>query len=1049
MRGRVKGGLAGLVMATLVTAKLALPAAAQELTCNASQLFYSNAEYMALTSDTEKRAFAARTATQLWGPVTGEIAKMGGVFGMGQGLGALAIEVTGGNTAIEKAMTLSADSLARHLKGRTYTVGRVRNVLRTMQTGAPPGAGLATAFTAIGVVTDVVNVINHALNTMNGGEREDRAKAAQAALSLSRTGLGAGWGGAMGPMMAMAGFLDYSINAFGTKAYAEYDAYWYNGYKGFHNETQNHTAARWLEIYEAEGRRGIRARLDTFWDDPVYNAATYQDARTIAGDALAGAEFREEFARRYMIEVIEPKIAAAFEQRARQTMYAAMDDFEAQCETALEEARALAAAQALLDALDEGVSAAEVYDAVLEGDMDRLNGYIDAGFDPNNPADYDPGDDDLRFMYLIGAKMVEKPQMKAGVRRLVAAGAVTNITDSDHPGPVVLAVRQNNARAARALIDLGYPVDHVWDNGQTLVAEAARLGMRDVVAALLDRGVDPDGAGGEGAALLHAAAEGHAGIVTDLLARGSDVNVTTHQGATGLHLAARDGHGDIVRILIEAGADTGMTIGSRTAAEVARDEGHLEIARYLDELDAGPPGLTARVSRLVPPGQTGEVVLMMDGGWQRPLTISVRADAPHLIDIQAEGLDESHVTRSMIPEEKGRLYLEVWFDALSEGSTDLTITVSDASGHAETVTHNVMIGDGYSTYRGRLIEAARGYDPQAIRDVISDINEMDAALDNDPSWLSQVFREDCVRGSAQDCQAYLGSFIAFHVAGTSDEALLDFMLEWGADANYAASGGDTILVNASASGNWGQVAQLLAAGADPNAMRANGATPLLYAVGAGQTGLVREMLDLGADPNAGSVTSGMTPLHHAAANNSIGIIDLLLGAGAEIYYDDDDRVPGWFSYWEHDNLGLALTLGYHEAQDYEDRANEPEITSGQDPVIIDDEGEIETWADPVIIHDEGNFETSESVIIHDVPDDKNNSEVCRPNGVITKKRSGTRGFDVRLDGPCGQYTAKSTYCGVTVYVFSHSDGIKDALPSHYYNGTIYVKSASGEVLSSC
>lgn len=45
----------------------------------------------------------------------------------------------------------------------------------------------------------------------------------------------------------------------------------------------------------------------------------------------------------------------------------------------------------------------------------------------------------------------------------------------------------------------------------------------------------------------------------------------------------------------------------------------------------------------------------------------------------------------------------------------------------------------------------------------------------------------------------------------------------------------------------------------------------------------------------------------------------MLSAGAGIQSDNEGRQPGSISYWAHDDLQLALRLGYGEAREYEER----------------------------------------------------------------------------------------------------------------------------------
>lgn len=573
------------------------------------------------------------------------------------------------------------------------------------------------------------------------------------------------------------------------------------------------------------------------------------------------------------------------------------------------------------------ISSDDVFDALLAGDAAKVRDYVLAGFNANEPPDYDPGVEQMPLMYFFGIEMIENPQMQSGILQLIQGGAKTKVNWAGVPSPVVFAVRKENARAAFALIHLGYPVDFVFANGRSLLAEAARLGMTEVVTAILDRGIDPDFAGQQESPALHyAATHGHTEIVQALIDARADLDVTTDQGATALHLAARAGHQKIVRMLIEAGADIEAMIGGATAAQLARNHDQIAVAEYLDGLaeTLAVGSVIASVPELLMPDTGERFGLTMDGHWQRPLTFSVETVPAGRVTVE-QGFTDDRVYDSGAPDDK-RLYIDSYIHAgMTEGPATLRIRVSDAAGQSATVEEIIHVGQSAGRYRALLVEAAKAFDTQQIRRTISEISELDRTLGNDPTWMSEIMRYGCVRGIHPNCDARLSGFLAYHIAATDDSALLDWALEWGADPDYRSSSGAPILFNAARAGKWDNVAKLLAAGANPNATGSNGGSVLLYAVGDNQTAIVNTLLTAGADPNLGSVSEGMTPLHHAAANNNREIIGLLRNAGALITEDAEGHTPGWFSYWGYRDLQLALSLGYDEAQGYEDRATEPEF----------------------------------------------------------------------------------------------------------------------------
>ena len=88
------------------------------------------------------------------------------------------------------------------------------------------------------------------------------------------------------------------------------------------------------------------------------------------------------------------------------------------------------------------------------------------------------------------------------------------------------------------------------------VADAAQLGDRDAVKALLKQAADVNAAQGDGMTALHwAALNGDVKTAAALLTAKANVEVVTRMGGyTPLHLAALRGHGDIVVRLLASGA---------------------------------------------------------------------------------------------------------------------------------------------------------------------------------------------------------------------------------------------------------------------------------------------------------------------------------------------------------------------------------------------------------------------------------------------------------------------------------------------------------------
>jgi ankyrin repeat protein len=123
--------------------------------------------------------------------------------------------------------------------------------------------------------------------------------------------------------------------------------------------------------------------------------------------------------------------------------------------------------------------------------------------------------------------------------------------------------------------------------GSTVV-DAARVGDRDAVRALLKQGADVNVTQGDGLTALHwAAIKGDADLAHTLLVAGAHVHAATRLGAyTPLHMAAEIGSAPTVAALVKGGADVNArTATGATPLMLAASSGDTAAVRAL--LDAG------------------------------------------------------------------------------------------------------------------------------------------------------------------------------------------------------------------------------------------------------------------------------------------------------------------------------------------------------------------------------------------------------------------------------------------------------------------------------
>ena len=120
-----------------------------------------------------------------------------------------------------------------------------------------------------------------------------------------------------------------------------------------------------------------------------------------------------------------------------------------------------------------------------------------------------------------------------------------------------------------------------------------------------------------------------------------------------------------------------------------------------------------------------------------------------------------------------------------------------------------------------------------------------------------------------------------------DAALVDTLIEQGANAGAAAPDGTTALHWAARAAAVDLVERLLAAGADPEPANRYGVTPLALAAESGEPAVVDALLTAGADPNT-ATPEDESVLMLAARTGRVPVVDLLLAAGAAV-----DATESW------------------------------------------------------------------------------------------------------------------------------------------------------------
>src|SRR5579862_7368026 len=428
-----------------------------------------------------------------------------------------------------------------------------------------------------------------------------------------------------------------------------------------------------------------------------------------------------------------------------------------------------------------------------------------------------------------------------------ARAADARVADPDGTTPLDWAVRQNDLKAAGALIKAGADVKAANRYGVTPIALAAMNGSAAMIRKLLDAGVDPNSAnpGGE-TALMTAARTGKVDAVTLLLDRGAKVNAKDDvHGQTALMWAVLENHADVVEVLLARGAE----INAHTNVTITPGE-------YVPARPAAASGNGIIRQRALP----------TPNGGMTPLLFAVRdGNAPMmrlLLDAGAR-VDESsgnHTTPLLIALLNGQVGIAD--ELLSRGADpnaadDYHRAALFAAIDLRNFNHE-KYGDLPTDGRDPmpLIQAllAKGADPNRRTDTVP----VHGLMQFDGSWVNFDGQTPFVRAAL-----------------SGDIEVMRLLLESGADPNIATTQGSTALM-AAAGINWipGQtytrseadyveaVKLCLERGAPVNAVNSLGLTAMHGAANRGWTSIMQILADHGAvlDPKD---KEGRTPMVYA------------------------------------------------------------------------------------------------------------------------------------------------------------------------------------------
>ncbi len=479
-----------------------------------------------------------------------------------------------------------------------------------------------------------------------------------------------------------------------------------------------------------------------------------------------------------------------------------------------------------------------------------------------------------------------------GVRTLVRAGHNVNGRDRRHGFTALIAASSGgHLEAVRVLLAAGADVDAVKE-GRTALLVAAAGGHVEVLRELLAAGA---AAGGD--TLRAAAGEGKLAVVNELLRSGVRADAEAGIGLSPLAAAAYGGHRTVVERLLAAGADPNRPSPSgQTVLDLTVARGDVELARLLLASGARIRPETMRLAV-----ENAEMLALLEtAGKASGLVVQL---TPEVL-IRAASSRDTRALAALLARNPDVNAAE------ADGDTPLIMAAFMSTYDAVRLLLDAGARVNQTNARGwtALMRASFRGDVPMMKLLLergADVNA--GAYETSLIWAAENGRLDAVNlllDAGADVNAAKGEPVRTALSVAVKDQRVEFaktLLKRGADVNagspltIAAFAGSlelvTLLMNAGATLDRGYIPPLAAAAHSGrievvDALLVKGAKPvppaLHYAASTGVPEIVVALLQKGMDVNVRGEHDSLTPLHFAAQNSHVGVVRLLLDAGAEI-----------------------------------------------------------------------------------------------------------------------------------------------------------------------
>lgn len=252
---------------------------------------------------------------------------------------------------IKEISTVTANTKGFVIDPKTLRSAKSVNFFKNVELGhTPMASSLLDGYDRLAMLTSVVGLGLNLSTALQTGDPLDHAKVTKDVVDLG-SALALTYRGWQGLQLAFSsvGFIDYALNSLITAQYAQYDEYWWQGYRSYMDArfpkmvTGNNSWA--ALVTRGDNGKAFQARLMEFWsekdtDDGLMSPADraqhyYKVPSPFQRDALAGAtdKYKQAFAARYYKDTLQATIETYLKRQNEAFIEEARDRLEVSTET--------------------------------------------------------------------------------------------------------------------------------------------------------------------------------------------------------------------------------------------------------------------------------------------------------------------------------------------------------------------------------------------------------------------------------------------------------------------------------------------------------------------------------------------------------------------------------------------------------------------------------------------------------------------------------------------------------------------------------------------